>query len=270
VTFRRIIVDATSRDALKLASVLQRAANAELVVTGTAAAVAEAPAVLPYGLAARLHPADVRAAANALRDLAEAEHADLIVVGDAPHAIAQRLLSSGPCAVAIAPRDFVLDPDPALRVIGVAFDGGPEAARAVEAARDLALSTGGAIRLIGVAEPATPPPSAGLAAMSGWAPPIGLMRERLQRDLEAQADALPARVRAQVILADGDPAREIVKRAGVLSLLVVGSRGFGPVRRVLLGSVSAPVVRAAPCPVLVVPRAAEAAAPAANAAAAAG
>ena len=33
----------------------------------------------------------------------------------------------------------------------------------------------------------------------------------------------------------------------------MGSRGYGAVRRALLGSVSAPLVRSAPCPVLVVP-----------------
>jgi hypothetical protein len=37
-------------------------------------------------------------------------------------------------------------------------------------------------------------------------------------------------------------------------LLVLGSRGYGPVRRVLLGSVSGELVRGAACPVLVVPR----------------
>jgi nucleotide-binding universal stress UspA family protein len=37
-------------------------------------------------------------------------------------------------------------------------------------------------------------------------------------------------------------------------LLVCGSRSYGPVRRVLLGSVSAALVRQASVPVLVVPR----------------
>jgi len=36
--------------------------------------------------------------------------------------------------------------------------------------------------------------------------------------------------------------------------LVVGSRNHGPVRRALLGSVAAEVMRSATCPVLVVPR----------------
>jgi nucleotide-binding universal stress UspA family protein len=40
-----------------------------------------------------------------------------------------------------------------------------------------------------------------------------------------------------------------------VDLLVCGSRGYGPVRRVLLGTVSSALVRQASVPTLVVPRA---------------
>ena len=53
----------------------------------------------------------------------------------------------------------------------------------------------------------------------------------------------------------GSPAEELVaivaeERA---ALLVIGSRGYGPVRRVILGTETGNVLRAATCPVLVVP-----------------
>jgi nucleotide-binding universal stress UspA family protein len=55
---------------------------------------------------------------------------------------------------------------------------------------------------------------------------------------------------------DGDPASELTREcAEGVDLLVVGSRGYGPLARVLLGSVSRKVVQDAPCPVLVVRRA---------------
>jgi len=64
---------------------------------------------------------------------------------------------------------------------------------------------------------------------------------------------------------DGDPVRELVDASAGLDLLVLGSRGRGPLRRLLLGSVSAHVVRHAACPLLLLPHGADA--PAADAAA---
>lgn len=61
-----------------------------------------------------------------------------------------------------------------------------------------------------------------------------------------------ASVYAQTI--KGDPCKVLVERSGGLDLLVLGSRAYGPLRHALLGSVSAPVMREAHCPVLVVPR----------------
>lgn len=55
---------------------------------------------------------------------------------------------------------------------------------------------------------------------------------------------------------EGDPADVLAGRSRELDLLVVGSRGYGPVRHALLGGVSSDVMRKASCPVLVVPRSA--------------
>jgi nucleotide-binding universal stress UspA family protein len=53
----------------------------------------------------------------------------------------------------------------------------------------------------------------------------------------------------------GDPVAKLLADAEIgVDLLVLGSRGFGPVMRLLIGSVSSRVIREAPCPVLVVPR----------------
>jgi len=58
-------------------------------------------------------------------------------------------------------------------------------------------------------------------------------------------------------LVTGAPHKALCEAASAAGLLVVGSRGLGPVRRTLLGSVSQSVLRHAPCPVAVVPPASD-------------
>lgn len=52
----------------------------------------------------------------------------------------------------------------------------------------------------------------------------------------------------------GEPAEEIVDLARLegYDMIVIGSRGFSPMKELLLGSVSNKVLHTAPCPVLVV------------------
>ncbi len=80
----------------------------------------------------------------------------------------------------------------------------------------------------------------------------------------ALADQLGATPEMITVTGDGGPgpadpddaAKELVERSRELDLLVVGSRGYGPVRHALLGSVTSELLKAAACPVLVVPRSA--------------
>jgi nucleotide-binding universal stress UspA family protein len=52
----------------------------------------------------------------------------------------------------------------------------------------------------------------------------------------------------------GSPRRELASQTDGMDLLLLGSRGYGPRRAVLLGGVSHVVVREAACPVIVLPR----------------
>jgi nucleotide-binding universal stress UspA family protein len=241
-----------SRDALSFAAVLARAQRARLILThvyhGERAVALDllsaAERSLPYGVRAEIRVIKGGPVAHALRDLALAEDADLIVTGAFRGAI-----WSGPHAV--APPGFADEADPGMRVVGVAFDATPEAREALDVAADLALRTGAALKLIGVAVP-IPPPTVGAIALYAPNSPIDY-RAALQEQLDSAADSLPASLRTQVVLAAGDASDTLIEQAGPLSLLVMGSHGRGRLRRALLGSVSTPVLRAAPCPVLVVP-----------------
>jgi nucleotide-binding universal stress UspA family protein len=77
---------------------------------------------------------------------------------------------------------------------------------------------------------------------------------KLEKDLrDAGIDATSLLVRSTS--ARGKPVRKILQEIDRLKpdLIVVGSHGHGMVHKVLLGSVSAAVVRKSPCPVVVVP-----------------
>ncbi len=65
--------------------------------------------------------------------------------------------------------------------------------------------------------------------------------------------ASEAAVEATAIAVEGEPSAVLVEQARDATLLVVGSRGRGATTSLLLGSVSAGIVRHAPCPVVVVP-----------------
>ena len=74
--------------------------------------------------------------------------------------------------------------------------------------------------------------------------------EQAARDSLRQLEGVEGRV------AVGAPPDELVAFGDELDLLVVGSRGRGPLRRLILGSTSLHLTREARCPLLVIPRSA--------------
>ena len=192
------------------------------------------------------------------------EQAAMIVVGSThtgslgrvrPGATGERLLNGAPCAIAVVPDGYRSGERDVAGAIGVAYDGSKEASAAAHAAAGIAHALGTRLEVIGVLAP--DPAYGGGELMGGSADPA--MREVLRGDLKKVLEAaLPASVDANRVVLDGDPAGRLIERSSNLGVLVIGSRGYGPLRAVLVGGVSGRVVRAAQCPVIVTPRGVEA------------
>ncbi len=202
--------------------------------------------------------------AHALHDIAEGEQAALVVVGSThtghagrvlPGSTGERLFHGAPCSVAVVPKDYRLRGG-AIRRIGVAYNATVEASAAVHAAADLARALGAELEVIGVVSPesyATP-------ALMG-APSTVIPREEVERAVKADLDEviaeLPEDITATATQLTGGPADTLTEYSAHLDLLVTGSRGYGPLRSVLVGGVAGRLVRSAQCPLIVVPRGVE-------------
>ena len=81
-----------------------------------------------------------------------------------------------------------------------------------------------------------------------------VLRRQCEDELAQAVSALDADLDVTETLLEGDARELLARESGELDLLVVGSRGFGPLRAVLLGSVSSALVRSAESPLVVVPR----------------
>jgi nucleotide-binding universal stress UspA family protein len=204
-------------------------------------------------------------AAHALHDMAQAEHADLMIVGSshtgrmgrvAPGSTGERLLHGAPCAVAIVPDGYAGRTEQPIRRIGVAYDGSDEATAAVAAAIELARALTAELEIIGVVVPIT---YAGSGMMGGAAyiTPQAELEQYVQDDLDAAIAGLPQDIKADSVRLAGDPADQLGERSESLDLMLAGSRGYGPLRSVLVGGVSGRLMHTVHCPVIIVPRGVE-------------
>jgi nucleotide-binding universal stress UspA family protein len=150
----------------------------------------------------------------------------------------ERTIHAAACPVVVVPKGYALRPG-GVRLIGAAFAPTPEGRTALGVAAAFARVSGARLRAIHV-----------------------LDRGRFKREETAELDAALAEVadgiEAEGSVLAGDPADTLLAAAGELDALVVGSRGLGPRKAVVLGSVSRKVAERCTCPVVVLPRAAEA------------
>ena len=199
---------------------------------------------------------------RALHDLARRQGSGLIVVGSTkrgrvgrvmPGSTAERVLHGAECAVALAPNGYRQRP---IETVAVGFIDTPEGRAALGAAHELTRRARARLRAISVLHP-----SGELdAALANGTPPEkahllqGHHRAAHQEALDRAVAALPPGVEIDAELHVADAAETLIHISEHVDLLVCGSRGYGPIRSILLGGVSRRLVEGAHCPVLVLPR----------------
>jgi nucleotide-binding universal stress UspA family protein len=209
------------------------------------------------GLRARIRVLEDPSPARALHRVAEAQPADLIVVGSTRHSRPGRVfvgdhaagtVHGAPCPVAVAPRDFAACEWSGPTRIGVGFDGRPEARQALDFAVGLARESGATIEVVSVVGP--PVTDAGAHRDDpDW---LEAAKAAATELLHAATRDVDAEISGRVVA--GLAVEELVELSAGVDLVVVGSRGWGPVRRILAGSTSVGLMREAHCPVIVLPR----------------
>lgn len=200
-------------------------------------------------------------AAHALQELAEQEGVGIIVVGSShtgrlgrvlPGSTAERLLHGAPCPVAVVPLGYRTHPTPAHPVVGCAYRPTEDGAASLGAAEELALALSGPLRVMQVIEPLARIYDSGEMPLNF--PEINAsIYSDSQRTLAERVARISSKLEAEGTLQSGKPADVLIGLSETVDILVMGSRGYGPLKAVLLGGVSGQVIRSAACPVIVVP-----------------
>lgn len=132
----------------------------------------------------------------------------------------------------------------------VAVDGSDHALKAAKLAGNLARMSGGKLRVITAYEEV--PSYLGEPNMSQT---IAKRTEKAEEIIEGAVNEIgdiPAGCETEIL--SGDPAASILRvvESFNIDLIVMGTRGQGSIKSLLVGSQSHKVVSAAPCPVLLV------------------
>jgi nucleotide-binding universal stress UspA family protein len=188
-----------------------------------------------------------------LHQQAEKQNADLIVVGSTSHGLLGRAmlgddtrgaLNGAPCAVAIASRAYAQHPHP-LTNVGVGYNASPESDTALAMAHVLAIPTGAAVHALEVVS--IPTYAYGALMPPAIGDTINVMLEQATERMKELPD-----VDGQAVY--GLTGEELAAFSEKLDILIVGSRSYGPIRRLVLGSTSDYLQRHARGSLLVLPR----------------
>src|SRR6516225_1358561 len=183
------------------------------------------------GMAAYIRWHAASSVGRGLHELAETIEADLIVVGSTRRGLygLARLTDDTRAALNGAPCE-----------IGVGYDGSPESERALAVARVLAAETGAKL--------------SAFEAVSLPAHFVALERARVNDIVRQARERIGMMGDVEPHAAYGDPVVELTIYSASLDLLVIGSRGYGPLGRLLYGATAQHLARRARCPLLVLTR----------------
>lgn len=164
--------------------------------------------------------------------------------------VSSRLAADAPCPVLVVPTAIQSQLRPELwrgQCIACGFDGSDAGWLAARHAALFAARLGGSLRLVSVGPRRCQPTEVNAA-----------VRE-LQDLIWRTADQVDGATRVSHELRRGDPAFELERVAAVRAspVLALGSRGLGPSRGALLGTIARRVLQGARRPTLVVPATAE-------------
>jgi nucleotide-binding universal stress UspA family protein len=235
--------------------------DAERTLARLAVALEDVSDVVLRPLVANTSPA------HALQATAEKEQAGIIVVGSShtgrlgrvlPGSTAERLLHGAPCPVAVVPLGYRTHAARSRPVVGCAYRSTEDGAAALGAAEELALALSAPLRVMQVTEPLARMYDGGEMPLNLPEISASIFRET-ERNLAERVAHLSSRLESEGTLYSGSPADVLIALSETVDILVIGSRGYGPLKAVLLGGVSGQIIRSAACPVIVIPRRAPAA-----------
>lgn len=223
-----------------------------------------ARALVPEDVQAHYARVDAGSAAHGLHDLLVQRDDDvpLVVLGSRrarglrrtyPGTTAERMLQGSPAPVAMVPWGYADSPDlpeKGFRTVAVAFVDTPDGRVALQHGHRIAAHLGSSLLVLSVVPDTRVQPTLGEARQFGDG-----QADQYRRTLDEAVAGLPDDVPVRAETRPGPVVDALTDlRPDDCDLLVVGSRGYGPVRSVLLGGVSSRVVRHSRVPVVVVPR----------------
>jgi nucleotide-binding universal stress UspA family protein len=202
-------------------------------------------------------------AAHGLADLAEDVEAVMLIVGTTQEtglsrtllgSSTERLLHGATAPVTVVPPGWRQSAPDRISSIGVAYVDTRDGREALRVAVRVALRIPARLTLYSILGQSSERYSY-LVGRTDEQAFVDKARDSYGKALEFAAAGVPPELEPRTVLLEGAVVESLAALGpDDVDMLVCGSRGYGPVRRVLLGGVSSPLIRRAQLPVTVVPR----------------